>query len=320
MLDLKILLLASFVGLSGLGLSAMMLQRSYERQQRFHQRMARVVDPHQSFRVAVKPLLLRVSGAEAGAQLRLKAAALFGFHPDRQDHYPLRWWLVLPLALVLARLLVMLAATLFGALSFVLILPAWLFLCRGFFAWAERRRVDTLFRQFPDALAMIVRSVRVGIPVGEAIRLVAREAPAPTAGEFTVLADQIAIGMLLDEALRQMGERNNLPEYRFFGTALSLQSQTGGGLAETLENLADVIRKRVAMKERGHALASEAKTSAGILAALPVFSAAALAVLNPSYIAVLFTDPGGRRLLGIAIGMLGGGIMIMRTMIRRSLS
>ncbi len=108
---------------------------------------------------------------------------------------------------------------------------------------------------------MIVRSVRVGIPVTEGIRTVAREAPRPTAQEFSLLADQIRIGMPIEEALRELATRNQLPEYRFFATALALQNQTGGGLAETLENLGDVIRKRVALKGRAHALASEARTS-----------------------------------------------------------
>ncbi len=119
----------------------------------------------------------------------------------------------------------------------------------------------TLFQQFPDALAMIVRAVRVGLPIVEAIRVVARENAEPTAREFAGLVAQTTIGVPLDDALREMAERNRLPEYRFFATALSLQSQTGGGLTETLENLADTIRKRVAAKLRGHALAAEARMS-----------------------------------------------------------
>ena len=111
-----------------------------------------------------------------------------------------------------------------------------------------------------------------------------------------------------------------MPEYRFFATALALQNQTGGGLGETLENLAEVIRKRVALKERGYALAGEARTSAGILGALPFVTTALLAVLNPPYILVLFTDPGGQRILAAAMGLLLVGILMMRTMIKRSLS
>jgi tight adherence protein B len=109
-------------------------------------------------------------------------------------------------------------------------------------------------------------------------------------------------------------------EYRFFATALSLQNQTGGGLSETLENLAEVIRKRVALKQRGYALAAEARTSAGILAILPFFTAGALAVMNPGYLGLLFNDPGGQRILAVASGLMLLGILSMRSLIRRSLS
>jgi tight adherence protein B len=117
-----------------------------------------------------------------------------------------------------------------------------------------------------------------------------------------------------------LASRTRLPEYRFFATALGLQSQTGGGLTETLENLADVIRKRVALKARGLALAAEARTSAAILAALPVLSAVGLAVLNPEYIAPLFKEGPGQTLFGIAVLWLSMGLLVMRWLIRKSLS
>jgi tight adherence protein B len=117
-----------------------------------------------------------------------------------------------------------------------------------------------------------------------------------------------------------MAERNNLPEYRFFATALSLQSQTGGGLTETLENLADTIRKRVAAKLRGRALAAEARMSCYILGALPLVTGALLTGINPNYMLVMFTDPSGRNLLLLAAVLLTAGGFAMRTMIRMSLS
>ena len=195
----------------------------------------------------------------------------------------------------------------------------WVVFARGFWRFFDHRRRDTLFRQFPDALGMIVRSVRAGIPVARAIRIVAEEGGPPTAAEFAHLADQVAIGVPLEAALRGMAERSGLGEYRFFATALALQAQTGGGLTETLENLADVIRKRVALKQRGHALASEARTSAGILASLPIVTFFGLWLIKPAYITVLLDDPGGQKILGTAIGMLGMGMMVMRSIIRRSL-
>lgn len=166
---------------------------------------------------------------------------------------------------------------------------------------------------------MIVRSVRVGIPVSEAIRTVSREGPEPTAIEFGRLSDQVAIGVALEDALRDVAVRSGLPEYRFFATALALQAQTGGALTEILENLADVIRKRVATRARAHALASEAKTSSYILAALPVVTGLAIGVLNPKYMSLLFTDPMGNKVFAAAIGMLGLGMGVMRLTISRSL-
>ena len=109
-----------------------------------------------------------------------------------------------------------------------------------------------------------------------------------------------------------------MAEYRFF--AISLQAQTGGGLSETLDTLADVIRQRIALRKRGYALAAEARTSAMVLAALPIFSAGALAVLNFSYINVLFVDPTGRKILAAGIALLSCGIGSMRWLIKKSLS
>jgi len=117
-----------------------------------------------------------------------------------------------------------------------------------------------------------------------------------------------------------MAEHNKVPEYRFFATALSLQSQTGGGISETLENLADVIRKRVAARARGKALASEARASAGALAILPVLAMAALWLMNPGYINVLFVNPTGHEILAAGALLLGFGIFAMRTIIQRSLT
>jgi tight adherence protein B len=251
--------------------------------------------------------------------LRRRAAILFGIVPDRPD-LSARPWVVLPLALLLARLLCGMLAAEFGDVGLLATPLMWVFLCRMYHNWLAARRVATLFRQFPDALAMIVRAVRVGIPVAEAVRGVSQDAQPPTAGEFARLSDQLSVGVALPEALRDLAERNSLPEYRFFATALTLQAQTGGGLSETLEGLADVIRKRVALMARGHALAAEARTSAGILSALPILAGLALAVLNPTYASVLVLEPSGRKVLGLAALMLGAGMLTMRSMIRKSLT
>ena len=158
-------------------------------------------------------------------------------------------------------------------------------LSRIIFGWAENRRRTALLRQFPDALAMIVRSVRVGIPVMEAMRTVAREAPEPTGPEFARLVDQVSIGVTVDEAVMEMAERCGHPGIPVLcHRDLACRTQTGGTLSETLENLADVIRKRVALEAKGKALASEARTSAMVLAALPIVTGGGLWALIPDYV------------------------------------
>ncbi len=183
----------------------------------------------------------------------------------------------------------------------------------------EERHTSRLFEQFPDALSMIVRAVRVGVSIGSSVMVVADESQQPTAGEFRQLSEEIAIGLSLPDALRAMAARNRLPEYRFFATALSLQSQTGGGLAETLDTLADTIRKRVAIKHRGHALAAEARTSCYVLGVLPFAIGGFLAVTNPAYMSILFTTTGGEKLLGVAIGLLTLGLLMMRMITKKML-
>jgi len=245
---------------------------------------------------------------------------VIGLRLEQAGDYPVRWWVVPLLALPIARAGVGMLAALGGDVLLLALPLLWLMLCRASFNWLDARRIETLFRQFPDALGMVTRTVRVGIPVSEAIRIVGREAPKETAAQFNRIADRLSIRLPIEQALAETAHRNGVPEYRFFATALALQNQTGGGLGETLENLAEVIRKRVALKERGYALAGEARTSAGILGALPFVTTALLAVLNPSYIAVLFTDPSGNRIVAAAAGLLLVGVLMMRSMIKRSLS
>ena len=184
----------------------------------------------------------------------------------------------------------------------------------------EGKRKQLILGQLPDALAMIVRSVRVGVPVSEAIRIVAREAPMPTAGEFARVEAEAMIGMPLDQSLRAMAVRTGVPEYKFFATTINLQAQTGGGLSETLEGLADVVRKRLALRAKGEAMAAQAKTSAIVLGLMPFISGGGMYFLNPDYIGLLFTDPMGKQMLGIGIVMLCTGGLVMYTMINKSLS
>jgi tight adherence protein B len=306
-------------GMLALGLAVTFALGALKRQDLRQARVLAVVGPHRPASLAAAPprvLLRRIAESAALSWL----ARLFGMRLDRAAEYPVRWWIVALAALPLARAAVGLLAVLAGDIVLLAVLPVWVMFCRSAYGMLDRRRMEKLFRQFPDALGMITRSVRVGIPVTETIRIVAREAAPETAAEFRRIADRLAIGLPLEQALREMAHHNGVQEYRFFATALALQSTTGGGLGETLENLADVIRKRVALKERGFALAAEARTSAGILAVLPFFTSGLLAIVNPSYIAMLFTDPAGQRILAAACGLMLLGVLTMRSMIRRSLS
>ncbi len=244
----------------------------------------------------------------------------FGFSMSRVDQYSMRWYVVLIIAAVVGRVAVLLGSGLFGTVAWVLMPVGMVAVSRSMFSTMAMKRVNRLRAQFPDALGLVVRAVRVGVPVSEALRAVGRESMPPTASEFDRLADQIAIGVPLESALREMAERNSLPEYGFFAAALSLQAQTGGGLAETLDLLADVTRKRVAMQSRGHALSAEARTSSMILGGLPVVAGLGLYAVNPDYMTVLFVDDTGRMVLGAAILSLSIGMFVMRMIIRASLA
>lgn len=252
--------------------------------------------------------------------LEARLAGIFGWDVERLDQYPFA-----PALMVLGCVLPALiggayAGSLFGAPGWLATFGLWVGLSRLVFGAIHARRADALYRQLPDALGMVVRAVRAGIPVVEALRTVSREVPDPTGGEFRRLSDQLAIGIPMEEALRVLARRSGLPEYRFFAVALTLQNSAGGNLTETLDNLADVVRKRVATRQRGHALASQARASAYVLSAVPVFAAAALLVINPGYVLLLFQDARGNMVLLAAIASLGIGLGTMKAIIRRSLS
>jgi tight adherence protein B len=313
------LMILSCLSLMGLGLSGMLVSKAQQAKAKRQARMAGVSSPH------TKVPKVEISAFTRPARTKDRslpsiAASVFGFDLERPEQYVAKWWMVLLVTLVVAKVAQSVAQGVVGRLSYLLIPVVWVFVSRAIFGWSEGRRKQALLRQLPDVLAMIVRSVRVGIPVMEAIRAVARETPEPTGPEFARLVDQLSIGVALDEAVLEVARRCGIPEYRFFATAITLQNQTGGTLSETLENLADVIRKRVALAAKGRALASEAKTSAMVLTALPIVTGIGQWALSPKYIAVLFEDPVGNTLLGTAVLSLCMGVFTIRTIIRKSLS
>lgn len=302
--------------LMALGASTVSLLQGRRRHEAVQDRLTRVMSLHAPTRAGIR----RKDGVKRDRSEHLATfLRLAGYSPDRKAQYPLPWWAVLIAAIVLTSGIAFLGNLLLGKLTFLLLPVELWFVARAYWRFYDTKRQKRLYEQLPDALGSIVRTVRVGIPVIEALRTVAVSAPEPTAEEFRRLSNQVRIGAALERALIDTAIRSGVAEYRFFATAIALQAQTGGGLTETLEILADVIRKRIALRKRGFALASEARTSALLLAALPFITGTMMALVNPDYIMVLFTDSTGQKIFGAAIAMLGMGFGTMRFMIKKSL-
>jgi tight adherence protein B len=194
-------------------------------------------------------------------------------------------------------------------------LGAFLLIPRMVCAMALSNQRLKMLEQMPDALGLLVRAARSGMPVSEGVRVCANESVGPTADEFRIIADQVAVGTPLDIALEEAADRTGMPEYRFFVTAVVLQRETGGSLAETLDNLSEVIRIRKAITLKAKALSAEARMSLYVLAALPFFAVGALSVISPDYIKKLF-EPDGKMLLGVAAILMTLGLGSMQLMIR----
>lgn len=316
---LPLLLLFGFLLFAGVGITGWMVVTGQSRQERIRQRLEGATAPHQRMRRIDAPRLVRTKVQERPNSPLQRVSGLFGFDPERQEQYPIKWWMLLLITLIVARLVSGVMVGIVGPIAWVSLPAIWILSTRTIFNMMLLRRRAKLFGQFPDCLSMIVRSVRAGVPLSEAIRIVAKESPSPSSEEFGRVAGDLAIGTPIADALKSLAERNDITEFRFFATALTLQAQTGGRLGETLDNLGGIVRKRMALKSRGRALASEARTTALILGCLPVLAGGALYLLNPDYVNILFYDPTGRLVLASAITSLGVGAFIMRTIIEKTL-
>ncbi len=178
-----------------------------------------------------------------------------------------------------------------------------------------RRRLARFTGAFADALDVVVRGIRTGLPLGECITIVGRELPDPLGAEFRLIAEGQKLGLPLQDALARAVERMPTTEFRFFAIVLTIQQQTGGNLAETLAKLSEVLRARKRMRDKVQAYASEAKTSAMIIGSLPVAVTLLLAAVAPDYIGRLFTTSTGHLLIGIGLTTMGVGVLVMRKMI-----
>ncbi|MGH7126805.1 MAG: type II secretion system F family protein [Stellaceae bacterium] len=205
-------------------------------------------------------------------------------------------------------------------------LPFWLALPLTFGGFLLAPRILLVIKQsrtekkfialFPDALDLCVRMLRAGLPVSAAIRTIGVEGPPPINQVFAVIADRVEIGIPLEEALRITGKELGLDEFRFFAAVVALQRSTGGNLAQTLEMLADIMRKRRAMRLKARATTSEVRASAYILGSMPFMIIIALLVLSPDYLAPLFSDPRGHIVLGSATGSLALAFYTMHKLVR----
>jgi tight adherence protein B len=176
-------------------------------------------------------------------------------------------------------------------------------------------RHKKMTNQFADALDIIVRGVKSGLPMGECLRIIAKESPDPLGSEFATLSDNLAMGSNLDRALATFYKRCPLQEVNFFVIVLTIQSKAGGNLSEALGNLSSVIRARKMMREKIKAMSSEAKASGGIIACLPFAVSVMVYLTTPDYIMMLFTTETGHMILAMAAGLLFTGTMVMRNMI-----
>lgn len=177
--------------------------------------------------------------------------------------------------------------------------------------WARRRRLQTIAEQLPEAMDLIGRALRAGHAFTSALAMVGSEAPEPIAGEFKITSDEIAFGISTENALNNLAARVDSADIRYFVMAVIIQRETGGNLAELLDKLSGLVRDRFKLYAKVRVLAAEGKLSAWILTALPFCVAGAIHLMNPKYLSVLFTDPFGKRLVGMGLVMMVLGILAM---------
>jgi tight adherence protein B len=185
----------------------------------------------------------------------------------------------------------------------------------GVLAFLVSKRQSNFNRLFPDAIDLMVRGLRSGLPITESLGIVGKEIPDPVSTEFRTVADKIRIGRTMEQALADVGDRVNTPEFRFFMITLSIQRETGGNLAETLNNLSEILRKRAQLKLKIKALSSESKASAYIVGSLPFIMFAILLGVNPTYMSAFWTDMRMMMVAGGALCWMAIGVFMMYKMV-----
>lgn len=201
-------------------------------------------------------------------------------------------------------------------LSLLVALAAALLLPHAWVGMMAAKRIKAFTALFPEAIDLIVRGLKSGLPVAESVGTVGREMADPVGAEFRRIDHSVRLGRTLEEALWEAARRLATPEFKFFIISLSVQRETGGNLAETLENLSDILRKRRQMRLKVRALSSEARASAYIIGALPFAMFAILMIVSGDYVLQLFTDPRGLLMVGAGLFSMALGAVVMARMVR----
>jgi tight adherence protein B len=188
-------------------------------------------------------------------------------------------------------------------------LPRWIL------SFLKKRREQAFLKALPDAVDVIVRGIKAGLPLFDSIKVVAADAPEPLRSEFLAIIETQTIGMPLGEACARLYERMPLPEANFFGIVVAIQQKSGGNLSEALGNLSKVLRDRKKMAEKIQAMSMEAKASAGIIGSLPPIVMLLVYLSTPEYISILWTHPTGRLMLAGCVLWMSCGIFVMKRMI-----
>jgi tight adherence protein B len=188
-------------------------------------------------------------------------------------------------------------------------LPLWML------SFLKKRREAKFLAALPDAVDVIIRGVKAGLPLLDSLKLIAAEAPEPVRSEFRTIIETQTIGIPLGEACAKLYERMPVPEANFFGIVIAIQQRAGGNLSEALGNLSRVLRDRKKMKAKIQAMSMEAKASASIIGALPIAVMTLVYLTSPKYISLLWTEPMGRVMLACCAAWMTVGIFVMRKMI-----
>lgn len=188
-------------------------------------------------------------------------------------------------------------------------LPSWIL------SYLRKRRLDKFIAEFPNAVEVIIRGIKAGLPLGDCLRIIAAEAAEPVRSEFRRIVEAQSIGLTMGEAVQRLADNIPTAEANFFSIVINIQQKAGGNLSEALQNLSKVLRERKKMKLKIKAMASEAKASAYIIGALPFLVSGMVYLVSPGYMSILWTSSGGRIVMAVCGLWMMVGIMSMRKMI-----